>query len=129
MNQENNINVEFFKYQGVQYNCDANNLANYLKAENGTIGIYQKGVDNPYCVIDREIKTLFVNSEIEPGTFGQGAEATRIKLCAVLNCAIDTFAGKGWRVEYQGLGAIVCKESSLDKRRGKSTVDLGALFA
>lgn len=121
--------MDKFKYQGVIYNCDANNLANYLKAENGVIGIYQKGVDNPYCTIDRENKILYVNSEIEPGTFGQGAEATRIKLCAVLNCAIDTFMNQGWQIESKALGAIVCKESSLDKRRGKQAIDIMQLFA
>lgn len=120
---------EKFKYQGVVYNCDQNNLANYMKVSNGTIGLYQKGVDNPYGVIDRENKTLFINSEIEAGTFGQGGEATRIKLCAVLNCAIDTFEAQGWTVEAKALGPIVCTQSSLDNRRKKTTVDLAGLFA
>lgn len=118
-----------FKYQGVEYSCDYNNLSNYMKVNNGVIGIYQKGVDNPYCEIDRANKTLYVNSEIEAGTFGQGGEATRIKLCAVLNAAISMFEAQGWNVEYKALGAIVCTQSSLDNRRKKTGVDIAELFA
>lgn len=120
--------MEKFNYQGVAYNCDRNNLANYIKANDDKLCIMQKGVETPYAVIDTDNNKLIINSQIEKGTFGQAAEATRIKLCAILNCAIDTFESQNWDIESAPLGEISCKQSCLDSRGGKVKINLADIF-
>ena len=114
-------NKEQIKYQGVRYNCDASALNNYLRKRDGVVVFTQRGVDNYYATIDKAALLVQINADIDTDNYGQGAEATRIKLCAALNCLIDNFESAGYTIEFVSLGAITCDKSALDARAGKST--------
>lgn len=120
------MDFKLYQYESVAYKADKNLISNYLKVgADKKVGIYIKGQDNPYAIIDKDSKTLIYNSNIESATFGMGAEATRIKACAVLNTLHDLFiVESGWDLDSQDLGRIACRESALDNRKkDKISVD------
>ena len=108
----------FYEYEGIKYSADSNLITNYLRLNQDKIGLYIKGQEAPYALLDKEKQILTFNKEIEANTFGIGAEATRIKACALLNTLYLVFVKEaGWRYEYSALGIIKCKDSALDNRK------------
>jgi len=125
--EKNDSAIRPFQYQGNQYFVKSVEtlLPSYLKAISaGLIGFYQRGVDNPYFTLNREQKVFTINTQIELGTFGQAAEATRIKLCAVLNAAIAFFQDNGYSFAESELGKISCEKSVLDTRAKGDKVNI-----
>lgn len=118
-----------FTYEKIKYSGDKNLLTQYLRIGNDKkIGLYIKGQESPYLIVDTDSDTIVFNSQIDRATFGVGAEATRIKICSALNTAYDLFViQQGWYFTESALGLIVCKDSALDNRK-KSGVDIAALF-
>jgi len=118
-----------FTYEKIKYTADKNLLTQYLRIGNDKkIGLYIKGQESPYLIVDTDSDTIIFNTQIDRATFGVGAEATRIKICAALNTAYDLFVlQQGWTCSESALGQIACKDSALDNRK-KSGVDISALF-
>lgn len=110
-----------FTYQNIAYDCDESALTSYLRKKDGAVVFTQRGVDFPYAIIEKENKKIIVNSEIDIENYGQGAEATRIKLCAALNCLVRFFGAAGFGIETDALGKITCVKSALDDRAGKTS--------
>jgi hypothetical protein len=110
-----------YTYQNIAYDCDESALTAYFKKIDGVVCFAQRGVENPYAQIDKENKTVVFNSEIDKENYGQGAEATRIKLCAALNCLARFFADNGFEITTAPLGVITCEKSALDARAGKTS--------
>ena len=110
-----------FTYQNIAYDCDESALTAYLRKKDGAVVFTQRGVDFPYAIIEKENKKVIINSEIDIENYGQGAEATRIKLCAALNCLVRFFGAAGFDIESNALGKITCVKSALDERAGKTS--------
>ena len=115
-----------FTYQKIIYDCDESALTAYLRKKDGAVVFMQRGVDFPYAIIEKENKKVIVNSEIDIENYGQSAEATRIKLCAALNCLTRFFGAAGFDIEFEALGAITCVKSALDERAGKTSDKISA---
>ena len=101
---------------GVFYFCDKATLTKYLRKREGVVAFVQKGVEPAYAEIDREKKTLVVNSNIAID-LGVGAEATRIKICAAFNTLLQTFSTSDYKVSVDDLGKIAVEKSALDDRK------------
>lgn len=115
-----------YTYQNIAYDCDESALTAYLRKKDGVVIFTQRGVDFPYAIIEKENKKIIVNSEIDIENYGQGAEATRIKLCAALNCLVRFFGAAGFEIESDALGVITCVKSALDDRAGKTSDKISA---
>lgn len=115
-----------YTYQNIAYDCDESALTAYLRKKEGAVVFTQRGIDFPYAIIEKENKKVIVNSEIDIENYGQKAEATRIKLCAALNCLVRFFGAAGFDIESDALGVITCVESALDERAGKTSDKISA---
>jgi len=120
--KENNFTP--YQYDSVEYTAlNTDLISKYIKIVNNTIGVYIKGQDNPYIILDKDNSTIVFNSDINRANLGTKAEATRIKICALLNTAYDLFVNKsGWQYKSDSLGNIDIDESALDNRKVKFNI-------
>ena len=118
--------MEKYKYQGVEYYCNSESLATYLRKRDDFVAFVQRGIESDYARIYKDDKRVVVNSEIDRDNYGQKAEATRIKLCAALNTLVQFFADNGFEIESESLGVITCADSALDERAGKQSDKVNA---
>lgn len=120
-----NLDFTPYQYDSVEYTARNTDLiSKYIKIVNNTIGVYIKGQDNPYIILDKDKQTITFNQDINRANLGTKAEATRIKICALLNTAYDLFVEKsGWQYKSESLGTIDIDESALDNRKIKFNIN------
>ena len=127
-NEAEKVRFDFYEYEGIKYSADSNLITNYLRVSNNLIGVFIKGQENAYALLDKEKQFVFFNNQIDKLTFGMSAEATRIKVCALLNTLYLVFVKEAkWQFGYSALGVIKCKESALDNRK-KASVNIADLI-
>lgn len=113
-----------YEYESVKYKANSDLVSKYIKIVDKTIGVYIKGQESPYIVLDKDNSTIIFNSDINRANLGTKAEATRIKICALLNTAYDLFVNKsGWQYKTESLGTIDIDESALDNRKVKFNIN------
>lgn len=113
-----------YEYESVKYKANSDLVGKYIKIVDKTIGVYIKGQESPYIVLDKDNSTIIFNSDINRLNLGTKAEATRIKICALLNTAYDLFVNQsGWQYKSESLGTIDIDESALDNRKVKFNIN------